>query len=754
METSLILSKPEPARAPELLTASTIAAIINVSVQGVHKRLKGIPATDVTLMGHKVWSVEVLPADYQARIDLAKKIKGFDRAGDIVDWQKRNEARFTWSLQDLTDFEQGRWPKRRAALAEYYRVLYADDTKGRAEEAAAKKWAELTGEEVSTRTIRKWVKPVDLCGGPEHAPDVAFSQNGRRVPHGEALSAAFLEFWKLFQMDNQRKFKPAFRKLRDRWLAWRAGDESMAIPGYATCPPPAPGSNLPYRWTYAHLMEKKHQLTPFQIDSVRQGRSKAMEKLALVRCTRAGIKVGQYYIFDDQAYDSEANVLAVNRKSTRALGLDAIDYTSANPIGQAFKPTLWNDEKRAREMLKKRDMVWFVASILTGTGYRTDSVGTTLLVEHGTAAIGEEFAQRIKDVTRGQVTVARGGIGGEPAHAAMFEGAAKGNPRFKAAMESARNRLRNDMADTTVLPGQVGMDRDHTPEELYGRQRYNVKLLLAMDADPVLREFLRFPFPEWREFVAAAARCNDLIADDPEHELEGWEEAGFIAKEWRLMEDSPWLPQSAFLSLSPDRQLLAADIIAKDPNLVRVRKLSRREAWLSGYKDFAKVRDEDVPRLVGPEFGVMRKIADDFLITFSDPEIDPYKEFCFLARIHDRDGHQFNLIAGEKYQTFLNPFQPDRLYVCKANGGYLGVCPALDRARKDDNQAVHKLLKLERDLAKEQERDLDHIGRERIAQLAKDKLHNAGVLAPGKTARGKQMKAAEKSVLEEIYGES
>jgi hypothetical protein len=53
------------------------------------------------------------------------------------------------------------------------------------------------------------------------------------------------------------------------------------------------------------------------------------------------------------------------------------------------------------------------------------------------------------------------GITGERAGASCGRrGEGKGNPRFKAALESIRNLKHNELA---ALPGQTGMDRDDRP---------------------------------------------------------------------------------------------------------------------------------------------------------------------------------------------------------------------------------------------------------------------------------------------------
>ena len=102
-----------------------------------------------------------------------------------------------------------------------------------------------------------------------------------------------------------------------------------------------------------------------------------------------------------------------------------------------------------RTKLTEREFRWFVVAYLTTVGYRQDT-GTTFIVEHGTASIRADFERRIQLATGRKVMVDRGGIAGQPAYAGMFEGQARGNFQFKAALERARVLVRNEMA---ALPG-------------------------------------------------------------------------------------------------------------------------------------------------------------------------------------------------------------------------------------------------------------------------------------------------------------
>lgn len=69
------------------------------------------------------------------------------------------------------------------------------------------------------------------------------------------LPQAFLDFLAHLWAQNQRdKFSSVYSKLVIRYRAWRAGEKSAAIPGYAECPEPGRNStDLPSGWTYSNL---------------------------------------------------------------------------------------------------------------------------------------------------------------------------------------------------------------------------------------------------------------------------------------------------------------------------------------------------------------------------------------------------------------------------------------------------------------------------------------------------------------------
>src|SRR5581483_9054994 len=75
---------------------------------------------------------------------------------------------------------------------------------------------------------------------------------------------------------------------------------------------------------------------------------------------------------------------------------------------------------------------------------------------------------------------------------------------------------------------------------------------------------------------------------------------------------------------------------------------------------------------------------------FEDRELGPgvhrYASVCVTP-----EGEQLRLRDGEKYQTFVNPFAPEMLFVRRANGSYIGECRRIETPCRGDVEAVHRL---------------------------------------------------------------
>ncbi len=538
--------------------------------------------------------------------------------------------------------------------------------------------------------------------------------NRSRCPIVEdVLPLEFVEYWKSLCERNQRKCKPAYRELIRRL------NSGEVVPGYSTLPAADPFTGVPRGWTYRNLM--RHQPSKFELSAARIGRSAAAAHRPLVFTTRMGLRVGQFYLFDDLWHDHKVNVVG-QRQSRRPLEFHCVDLFSACKFGWGIKPALENEITGSEERLKERDMRFLLANVLGAHGYHPE--GTTLVVEHGTAAIRADVEGLLHDLSDGLIKVARSGMEGASSFAGQYAGRSKGNFRFKAALESLGNLVHNEMA---MLPGQMGRNRDESPEELHGRDRHNDALLRAMAALPSQQaELLRLPFMDFNQFMMIVGEIYRRINARTDHELEGWLEAGLVANEFRLSLDTPWQSGEQLLAL-PDAQRAAIQpFLDSTPGLIRSRRMSPTEVFKRDSKHLIRLPAHGVALILGNDLGVERGVRSG-MFEFQDQEAGP-GIFRYLAQVQRQDGSQQMLREGERYLTILNPFEPSFLYVCNARGGYLGAAPRWESVSRGDAEALHRACgraaKVEAALLAPVARRGAEVTRRRID----DARHNAGIL--------------------------
>lgn len=547
----------------------------------------------------------------------------------------------------------------------------------------------------------------------------------------QGLPVAFIEFLRRLTEENQRGSMGGIREVRRIWKthADTRGRVYTAIPGYNQWPEADPRTGWPRGWHRGNLA--KHVSGKHQLVAARIGKGAARSYLPPVLTSRAGLQVGQYYLFDDHEFNLKINFPG-NSRAMRPRGIFGLDLFSGCIFAQLFKPTLWNQEASVKETLKERDAVWAVLNALMTEGYREDT-GTVLVLEHGCVAIRGDHTRPIDDptrddiearlwrVSRGKVTIERSGKSGEPAFAGLFEGAVKGNYKFKAAIEVIFSLVDTEFA---MLPAQVGLDRNHCPEELAGLERYNNKVLkaaLLLPAD--VAKLLRYPALNWLQFNQVSAAIFHNINTRDDHDLEGWEQCNHVASEWRLNERVDFQPMDTFLALPPAEQQVARALIRANDNLTRARKLSPWEVWQPGRKGLTKLRLALLPQILGPDYGVTRTVRPNQLFEFEDQDMGP-GVFRYLARIDGR-----SLAAGE-YLTYLNPFNPAAgLVVCDAAGRVLGVCPPWDANCRADTEAIRRQIGAQRKIEAESLEELGIRHGNRAAEMLALRANNAQVLS-------------------------
>lgn len=552
--------------------------------------------------------------------------------------------------------------------------------------------------------------------------------DGRCDPVRIDLPVAVQELFKTYMERHQRgRLRAAHRKLLedlrkgelfDGVGTWR--DLFAADHPHTPLPPTCPRSYEPKGWTYSNFM--RHKPSQFALTAAHQGRASAALYRPKVYTSRVGMSVGEKYVFDDVWHDNYVNFIGVSNVAIRPLELSAIDLFSGSKFAWGLKPLLEKDDERGREAIRKRHMLFFLAHILCNIGYRPE--GTELVVERGTATIFPDLEAQLADWSDKAITVNRSGVTTNPAFAGLFRGISKGNPRFKASLESLHNLLHNELA---LVAGQAGRNPEEAPEELAALLKHNNALLMALHALPQeKRDQLRFPLLEWNQFGAIVKEVYDTIDSRTWHDIEGYEESGLVMPQFMLAEGLDWLDITAMDRVNPAERA-AVEAIIRLPGRTRVRKLSPREVWNRGQHRLVKLPPHIAPLILGPENGTERTVGKDHLITFEDRELGPGLH-RYDAELIDLRGRREQLQPGQSYLIHIVPFDPSRIFLSAADGSVLGWCQRWDRATHVDIDSIARAM----GAARKKEADLLAPVAARGKQITKQRLedarHNIGVL--------------------------
>lgn len=506
--------------------------------------------------------------------------------------------------------------------------------------------------------------------------------NRAKVPiRSKKLPDAFVEHWRSLCLQNGRKCKPAHRNLIAQWRAGRP------IPGYRQTPLAEPGTGIPAGWSYANLMSTVNRTTKYERAAARVGRAAAAAYRPKVLSTRVGLRVGEFYQFDDMWHDFKVHVPG-QRGARRILSLHALDTFSANLFASGHKPTMYNEETGRMEQLKEKEMLFLLAHVLGNIGYLGE--GCTLIAEHGTAAISEDVERLLYDLSDRRIRVERSGMEGRPVTRGMFAGRGKGNFRFKAALESLHNLIHNETADLMAFPGQTGSNsRLNSPDDLHGREKYYERLLKVMDRLPEERAAaIKLPFLDYRQAVALVEQLYDAINNRADHKLEGWEKAGLVTGEWRMGPGEIWKPQGELLALPDLRRSAIEAYLESSDDLSRVRRMTPAEAWMKGQAGLARLPEHTLPQIFGPSLGSERTVGSDHLISFQDRDLDD-EPVHFGPYLIDEYGERL-LRPGEKFLAYCNPIAPDTLQLCQASGGYAGKAMRVQRVCRGDAEGMQQ----------------------------------------------------------------
>lgn len=477
-----------------------------------------------------------------------------------------------------------------------------------------------------------------------------------------------------------------------------------------------PKHRHPIGFSYANLMNEENMPRNFTIEVIRRGPRKAASQAAQVLTTRAGLRLGQFYMFDDLWHDHRTSFRG---QALRPLELDSLELFAAYKNRWGIRPRFLKEDG-THDQIKEREALLLIAAVLRFDGYRTDEVGTTLILETGTTTIRDEKVEAMLRDYWG-IRIQRGATRAPDGLLGQFSGRGKGNSNFKAALESLRNLIHNEMG---YLPGQVGKDRDHTPEDDHGLVRYHDALVKIMAKLPpeVARE-IQLPIHTFDRFVQIAGQVYDRINAREDHDLEGWRECGNVVLDYFC--GGQWIRHENFLQLPPPAQTAIA-AACHQPGTVEERYLSPAQVWQRHAHELSRIPASGVAALLCDEFGSEQKVDGGYFI-FEDDDIRP-GELRYLAEIVDDEGRQQILRSGEKFRVLVNPFAQGELYVHDAKGRFLGTCQAVQRACRGDVAAVHQQMGQARHQLTTLMAEANQVTLDQARRQLGMHQHNAGVL--------------------------
>jgi hypothetical protein len=534
----------------------------------------------------------------------------------------------------------------------------------------------------------------------------------------EELSAAFVQWFKALAEKNQRKTRPAYRVFK---AMWHRGE---IIPGLDNS---LRRDVLPAGTSYANLARRVADA--FALTAMRNGLGVARAAHGpMILTTRAGLWPMSHVMIDDLWHD---NFVIYRGAPVRVLEFDAIDVFSACKIGWGTKPRMQREDG-SMEGLQEKFVRMLLAQVFFQHGFNPER-GTTLMAEHGTAAVREDLEKLLFDRTGGKITVRRSGITGkEQAVKGMFPGRGGGNPRFKSPLESLRNLIHNELAS---LPGQTGLNYTALPEQTAGEVRHNTELLKAVavlaERNPDRAALIKLSLLQYHsQFLPLLGEVYETINRRDWHDLEGWSKCGFIVPQ--LNDAGAWVSAESLPVAKRDVLLALAKM---DKGYSREIKLSPRQVFNRGCEQLEKIPAFVVAEMLGNDFAREERIAHSYF-EFQDQELDP-EPLRFESRITDPEGNEREL-SQDKYQVFVNPFDLNQLFVHDARGRHLGIARRAVRVSRADDEA----LKRQFGRAEHRLNDLLKPIRERHADLTREgarrNAHNADVIA------GKPMTVEEK----------
>ena len=563
----------------------------------------------------------------------------------------------------------------------------------------------------------------------------------RATARGLGANRDFVAHWHDLVSRFNRKSAPACKAL----LAELAS--GVPIPGVGTWRdvwatenggiPPSDGMPCPWGpvtmaapkgWSWRNIQTLNPP--PEVLVAVRKGTGAAYaEFMPLVRQTRAGLASCEVVEFDDLWLEQKV-AFPGNRHAQRIVGLVGFDVATAYLFGVLLRPRTEHADG-TRETIRQVYMRWEMAHLLCDVGVSARRL--QIDCEFGSAAISEDLESAMRDAIGGrfELVVRRGGRHSHPLSPGDWTGTSKGNPRGKPHVEGSHGIVKNLLA---CLPGSVGGGRGAQPEWATGMDKEDealrrcVTALAAPGEEDHLLARLAKPYLDWSEFAQKAYAVYDAVNARQVHDLEGWEEQGFVVPMWRRRADETvWHPMSelrdilALLDAESARKLVAR--IEGAPGLTRQRRMSPAEAWAARAGERIALGPWAAPQILGRSLAQVCTCSPRLELAYKD---DLSRATAIVCGVLD-DGRA--LERGEEYLVWINPLNPGTAYVCDRATRWLGTARVVAPSRRGDMTGIARQMATVRAAEADLRRKLAPIAAKRQRDRLREMERNLAILA-------------------------
>ncbi|MEY4375719.1 MAG: hypothetical protein RJB26_269 [Pseudomonadota bacterium] len=487
------------------------------------------------------------------------------------------------------------------------------------------------------------------------------------------LPKAFLRFVAGRMLGNQRKDRPAWKRLVAQWREWHlTGErpEGWEHSGYEQCPPPGRNGWHPDGWSYRNLIDRAKN-TRAEKAIARIGTVAAKGVLPHVPGTRVGARFLEWVMFDDLKLDRK--VIVPPHGPVEVAQFGALDLASGAYLKFGQRPVLPREDG-SKQFLNRRDFLFLVAALFEEYGYPLD-YQCHLVLERGTATLSAAEARVLYDASGGQIVVGYTGMNGELVHA--WEEKPVGNSTGKAHIESWHNLYHNACGH---LSGQTGKDRNHAPLLEHGRAREAGQLMKLGALLPAeLRAAIPFAYASPQQCYAESLRIVDAINRRTEHDCEGFEPVAV----WRMKGSGGlWRPVAELAQLPADVQALGEDALRTllEWNTRLETPLERMERLRAGER-FGRLPDAIWPRFYDDGHALARVSAKGWVELKRDG----------VKLLFGPETPTQALPEGTEVLAYFAPHDPDRAHLT-VKGRYAGTWSRLRGVQRGDQPALREAI--------------------------------------------------------------